>query len=45
METPLCSRYFEASARAAEKLQDLKRQEYKNRNARIESEEQAKRCP
>jgi len=42
METPLCSGYFEASSRAAEKLQDLKRQEYKNRNAKIESEEQAK---
>ena len=34
------SRFFESSARALEKLQDLKRTEYKNRNAQIEVEEQ-----
>ena len=41
-ETSLCSRFFEVSARALEKLQDLKRSEYKKRNAQIEAEEQAK---
>ena len=41
-ETSLCSRFFEVSARTLEKLQDLKRSEYKKRNAQIEAEEQAK---
>ena len=41
-ETTLCSRFFEATTKAYDKLQDLKRTEYKNRNAQIEAEEQAK---
>ena len=42
METTICARFFEASGRAGEKLQELKRNEYKTRNGVIEGEEQAK---
>jgi len=42
METAIAARFFEATGRASEKLQDLKRTEYKVRNAVIEGEEQAK---
>ena len=41
-ETTLCSKFFESTAKVHDKLQDLKRTEYKNRNAQIEAEEQAK---